>query len=102
EVDRASDRSRQPGAQEEAELPVVDVEHERTAALPAREQPDAEARRARLRRVEDVAVGEARERAQPSREARIPRAFDFTPLELRLARRAPEVRAEARPDDVHA
>src|SRR5205814_1232564 len=91
------------GAAEEAHLPVVDVEQQRPPAAAPRQQGDAVAGRARLARVEHVAVGLRGQRGPAPGEAGI--AAGAVHCERAMSdraaeRRAPQAFAEAGTDDL--
>ena len=71
EIERTADTAPGPRAIEEAELPVVDVQDQRTPSSTAREQPQTEAAGARLRGVDHVAVDQAEQLGHDASEARI-------------------------------
>src|SRR5262249_39932569 len=75
DVERAPETSPRARAIEKAELPVVDVEKQWPGPLSTRQQPDPEARRAWLRGVKKVAVGQAGQRGEIGGERGIAAAW---------------------------
>src|SRR5207245_9781176 len=66
EVERSACAAPEPGAVQEPELPVVDVEEQRTPTARTREQAETVTRRTRLGRDDEVAVDQREERGQTS------------------------------------
>src|SRR5207245_259819 len=71
EVERSAGAAPEPGAVQEPELPVVDVEEQRTPTARTREQAETVTRRTRLGRDDEVAVDQREERGQTSKEPRV-------------------------------
>ena len=100
EVERAPHTAPRAGVIEEAELPVVDVQHQWPPAMASREQCEPEARRPWLGRDEDVAVDEVEDVPHAPGEPWIAPGAHPTILDGAVAHRRPDAVAELGPDDV--
>jgi hypothetical protein len=100
EVEGSTDAAPEARAGEEADLPVVDVEHQRAPAPGAGEQAQPEARRAWLGGDEHITVNELEQARNTLREPGIATDSHATLWNRPLPRGHPDIRAEARPDDL--
>ena len=98
EVEGATDAPPHARAREEADLPVVDVEHQRSPAPGSGQEPQAEARRARLGRDENIAVNEVEQGGNAPREPGIATDRHAALRDRAVPRGHPDLGAEARPD----
>jgi len=92
EIDRAPDRAPEPRADEEAHLPVVDVEDERPFSCDPLQVPDAGAPKLRLGRVDEIAVGAPGEIAHGGEECRHPPEWDARVANGSGGDRLPDIR----------